>query len=126
MKIFKYLHPDRIDILKNQAIRFTQPMFLNDRFEFKLDFSQMISPEKYENLIDYYLEESNANDEFQKSISETLNEVISQINDPAVALIFQSLKNENIDTWKNTIKDSLTLIKPLFIQISNSSSGAFK
>jgi len=33
MIVFKYLHPDRIDVLKNGLIRFTQPAALNDPFE---------------------------------------------------------------------------------------------
>src|ERR1051326_1348432 len=33
MLVYKYLHPDRIDVLDNSAIRFTQPAALNDPFE---------------------------------------------------------------------------------------------
>ncbi|MEK6303336.1 MAG: DUF2971 domain-containing protein [Acidobacteriota bacterium] len=33
MIVYKYLHPDRIDVLENSAIRFTQPAALNDPFE---------------------------------------------------------------------------------------------
>ena len=35
MIVFKYLHPDRIDVLKNGLIRFTQPAALNDPFELR-------------------------------------------------------------------------------------------
>ncbi|MGZ5054895.1 MAG: DUF2971 domain-containing protein [Methylobacter sp.] len=31
--LYKYLHPDRVDVLKNLKIRFTQPKALNDPFE---------------------------------------------------------------------------------------------
>jgi hypothetical protein len=31
--VYKYLHPKRIDVLKNNSIRFTQPAVLNDPFE---------------------------------------------------------------------------------------------
>jgi hypothetical protein len=33
MIVYKYLHSDRIDVLENAAIRFTQPAALNDPFE---------------------------------------------------------------------------------------------
>ena len=33
MYLYKYLPPDRIDVLENAAIRFTQPDQLNDPFE---------------------------------------------------------------------------------------------
>jgi hypothetical protein len=33
MLVYKYLHPDRIDVLKNGVIRFTQASALNDPFE---------------------------------------------------------------------------------------------
>lgn len=33
MIVYKYLHPDRIDVLRNNKIRFTQPAALNDPFE---------------------------------------------------------------------------------------------
>jgi hypothetical protein len=35
MSLYKYLVPDRIDILQNRSIRFTQHMALNDPFEMK-------------------------------------------------------------------------------------------
>lgn len=33
MIVYKYLHPDRIDVLENATIRFSQPIILNDPFE---------------------------------------------------------------------------------------------
>lgn len=35
MNLYKYIIPDRIDVLKNQSIRFSQHMALNDPFEMK-------------------------------------------------------------------------------------------
>jgi hypothetical protein len=37
--VYKYLHPDRIDVLENGLIRFTQPDLLNDIFEALPDYS---------------------------------------------------------------------------------------
>ena len=35
MRLFKYLHPDRTDVLRNHAIRFSSPKVLNDPFEMR-------------------------------------------------------------------------------------------
>lgn len=35
MPLYKYLHPDRTDVLRNQSIRFSSPAVLNDPFELK-------------------------------------------------------------------------------------------
>jgi hypothetical protein len=32
--VYKYVTPERVDILRNSSIRFTQPIALNDPFEF--------------------------------------------------------------------------------------------
>lgn len=35
MILYKYLHPDRLDVLRDRTIRFTQPGDFNDPFEFR-------------------------------------------------------------------------------------------
>lgn len=45
MKLYKYLHPDRIDVLKNRSIRFSPPNAFNDPFEFKPVISNIASDE---------------------------------------------------------------------------------
>ena len=44
MYLYKYLNPDRVDVLKQRRIRFTQPSALNDPFEFKPLFARIIDP----------------------------------------------------------------------------------
>jgi hypothetical protein len=44
---YKYLHPSRIDVLRDNRIRFTQPAALNDPFE-----SNPIGDELRQSLID--------------------------------------------------------------------------
>ena len=39
MIVYKYLHPNRMDVLANSSIRFTQPAALNDPFETLPDFT---------------------------------------------------------------------------------------
>jgi hypothetical protein len=48
MPLFKYLHPDRTDVLLGQSIRFSSPVVLNDPFELKPHFAALASPEHME------------------------------------------------------------------------------
>lgn len=41
--LYKYVTPERTDILKNLKIRFTQPSALNDPFEFNLAFKELLT-----------------------------------------------------------------------------------
>lgn len=41
MRLYKYLHPDRIDVLRNGTIRFSSPKVLNDPFELKPHISAL-------------------------------------------------------------------------------------
>ncbi|MGF7141534.1 DUF2971 domain-containing protein [Roseimarinus sediminis] len=43
MKVYKYLCPDRIDVLENMSIRFTQAIYLNDPFESLPFISKLMS-----------------------------------------------------------------------------------
>ena len=50
MKIFKYLEPDRIDVLEFSRIRFSQPAYLNDPFE-SLPFLSKLMSESDANIL---------------------------------------------------------------------------
>lgn len=43
MKLYKYLHPDRLDILREGMIRFTQPSAFNDPFEMNPHIEAIVS-----------------------------------------------------------------------------------
>ena len=47
MVFYKYVSPERIDILQNRLIRFTQPNAMNDPFEAKPHFYKLGSKEKF-------------------------------------------------------------------------------
>ncbi|MFC0179034.1 DUF2971 domain-containing protein [Thorsellia kenyensis] len=65
MRIFKYFHPDRIEVLESGKIRFTQPSDLNDPFELKPNVKEISSKENIvtllmeaiseEKIIEYYM-----------------------------------------------------------------------
>lgn len=54
MLIYKYLHPDRIDLLQDLHIRFTQPSLFNDPFEMNPYISEIATEEE----IDIHLEKN--------------------------------------------------------------------
>lgn len=45
MSLYKYLHPDRTDVLQNQSIRFSSPAVLNDPFELKPHLAAIATPD---------------------------------------------------------------------------------
>lgn len=50
MILYKYLQPDRIDVLKNAELRFTQPDEFNDAFDSTPLFEQLGSREDFEEI----------------------------------------------------------------------------
>ncbi|NMZ34065.1 DUF2971 domain-containing protein [Pseudomonas proteolytica] len=52
MKIFKYVHPQRLDVLENKMICFSTPHQLNDPFELKPHIRDIATQETYNSLIE--------------------------------------------------------------------------
>lgn len=68
MALYKYVKADRIDILRNGLIRFTQPSALNDPWEFQPYIDKLMSDEVWENEIrNKAMEHLNGVDLFKKS-----------------------------------------------------------
>ena len=49
-KLYKYVEPERIDILENKLIRFTQPSALNDPFELQSLFEELFTEDDLRSL----------------------------------------------------------------------------
>ena len=59
MKLYKYLSPNRIDVLTDCRIRYTQPGAFNDPFEAKPHITTIVEPDKAERRVDeIFLEET--------------------------------------------------------------------
>ena len=56
MRLFKYLTPERTDVLKNQSIRFTQAKYLNDPFEWLPFVNRLMSEIAAKNFYTNYIE----------------------------------------------------------------------
>lgn len=97
-KLYKYVPMERVDILRNLNIRFTQPSALNDPFEFNLLFTEIVSIQE---LRDQYTkidinevikEELNKLPEYQRAI---LNAVPKDVLDSFLKTTMSSLFNSN-------------------------------
>ena len=101
MILYKYLHPDRVDVLKNRQIRFTQPGDFNDPFEFRPQIA---------NLADDSFVRKQVEDNFERILDQELAKVGSLI-DPAT---FESLR-PLLRTQKHRLPAIVKLLHPQLI-----------
>jgi hypothetical protein len=95
MNAFKYLPPDRTDILVNQCIRFTQPKYLNDPFEFLPFISRVMDEDDAHNLYSQLIEPVlNEHGDRKLTIEDIPIEFRSQIPDDIVNQITNLTINE--------------------------------
>jgi uncharacterized protein (DUF2249 family) len=91
MKVFKYLGPERIDILENRNIRFTQAKYLNDPFESLPFISKLMSDTDSSSL-------------YKKSI----NPIIEEIGDRKLSI--KDIPIESRDQIPQEVIDHLSTI----------------
>jgi len=77
MELYKYVPPERVDILENLYIRFTQPSSLNDPGEFSVQIKKLINDDTLENTLDEGfekgLEHATMIENLQKEFKNSLN-----------------------------------------------------
>lgn len=71
-KIYKYVPPERIDILENLLIRITQPKYLNDPFDAVLSFKKVVEKE-------LFLKHFNSENLFEKIVT-NFDDSLSEFN----------------------------------------------
>lgn len=79
MHLYKYLAPDRIDVLTNRLLRFTQPGDLNDPYEASFVFEAMIPPERLGALVDHTYKDLDESGELGRLFSEAVDEQLDQV-----------------------------------------------
>lgn len=147
--LYKYVTPERIDILENLKIRFTQPSALNDPFEFNLSFQELVSEKELfdkvtldkELIIRQAFEKlpeeqrailSNMRPEFHKLFAVNLEQIISfenikKINNDFIRPHASRIKNE-ISSGLNKSIGILSLssrcsIPPMWASYADNSKG---
>ncbi len=85
MMLFKYLHPDRIDVLRNAMICFSQPSRLNDPFECKPHIQAIATQEE----IDSSLNEQTSDEKILEKYKEFPREVRRKMSLPEFSRQFR-------------------------------------
>ena len=115
--LYKYVTPERIDILKNLNIRFTQPSALNDPFEFNLSFQELISSTQ----IHDHFSSTGAEQTFQNILSKMSHdekEIINQLSSTQLADLKSNLAN-NFLSLSNIERINKEYIKPNTPRVKN-------
>lgn len=104
MIVYKYLHPDRIDVLRNTQIRFTQPAALNDPFEVMPNLTEV--RRFFDKLAKHFGQGTDlvGPDDYFVSIEQTITDTFGRWNaDNASELAFLSLskKRNNLLMWSH-------------------------
>lgn len=101
-RLYKFLHNERIDVLKNQQIRFTQPSALNDPFELKPLFEILFSSEQLDEILNpsFSLFEEALRKEYTKLTDQQRSQV-------PIEYVLSMVKSNPI-----ILEESLRLIRP--------------
>ncbi|MGV3659575.1 MAG: DUF2971 domain-containing protein [Prosthecobacter sp.] len=78
MILYKYLSPDRLDVVRNRTIRFTQPSGLNDPFECKPPLQSLDKDPQIRSLVE---------ERFEELVEAELKEYGSLFGDSAVNML---------------------------------------
>ncbi|SET43997.1 Protein of unknown function [Nitrosomonas marina] len=103
-KLYKFLSPERIDILNNKLIRFTQPSALNDPFELQPVFGEIFSDKEMDDMlkIDFKLVEEELNKKLSHLQRRERKKLVKK-------LVSQAQKNPQ--TLQEEIKNIIPIIK---------------
>lgn len=102
MRLYKYVSPERTDVLKNWLIRFTQPTSFNDPFETFPYLQSLGTPEQYEDLGENLAEEfASALSESNVPLHAILERGLSSIEDPELReTLYAPLSSENVEVLR--------------------------
>jgi len=103
MPLFKYLHPDRIDVLHGRSIRFSSPAVLNDPFELKPHLAALASPEHMESEIAL---------RFPELVREELEKLPLEVRSLVSAEALQELLLHQLPQMKRNIQDMAEILAP--------------
>lgn len=114
------MHPDRIDILRNLRVRFTQPNLLNDPFESSPKVEKIIEGSDFINNFQQLFTQ----DELSQIVDESMQQVLKENNLESlnqtniIELISNFTKNNLIKVINPFVGDFLNTISPEMLQQS--------
>jgi Protein of unknown function (DUF2971) len=108
MILYKYLHPDRVDVLEQKMVRFTQPGDFNDPFEFRPYIESAASDEavrdyveaNFDKIVDAELAKYDAL--LQPGIGRALREM-ARLNKSSVLEFFRHLEPQGLKSFAPSI-----------------------
>ncbi|HDY7648843.1 TPA: DUF2971 domain-containing protein [Vibrio vulnificus] len=118
MKLYKYLHPDRIDVLKNRAIRFSPPNAFNDPFEFKPVISGLAS----DSYIDAYMKE-NLDSMVESELSKLPEHIRSQIPNSKFQELVKLYVKNNSEVFNAVMNKAKEHVSAALTETSNELIG---
>ncbi len=107
MIVYKYLHPDRLDVLSNGRIRFTQPAVLNDPFETLPAFTAFRDTQQKEIALDFShkIEIFDAlgikTDELLNHLFDSVYDKVAELFSPHFGILSLSRRRDNILMWSH-------------------------
>ncbi len=110
-KIYKYVFPDRVDVLENNRIRFTQPKYLNDPFDMHLSLRRLIPTKEFDGIF-------NAEKYYEKFIS-SFNDNLSKNNFPYSFEKMVEYQGKDIEEFKRELINGFDNITRLFTTENN-------
>jgi len=116
--LYKYLDPERIDVLSSSHIRFTQPADFNDPFEFRPVISSAISKEEMDAAIERDLEKM-----VLEKIQNIPAEIRSQITPFQLEAITRQLYKDHWPFLKEQLKKMGSEASRIFIDKANTLIG---
>lgn len=103
MKLYKYLNAERLDILQNEVIRFTQPNAFNDPFEIASTVNGIFGPQT--NPIEGALDKSNVGRTIMDLMGLGAGQVLQQYFSTMFGVLSLTEKPDNLLMWAHYSDD---------------------
>ncbi|WP_394192600.1 DUF2971 domain-containing protein [Pseudoalteromonas atlantica] len=116
--LFKYLEPDRIDVLASGHIRFTQPADFNDPFEFQPVISSVASKEELDKAMDEDLKTI-----VQEELQKLPSEIRTQISPAQLEAVTRKLYEQHWPSLKTKLKEMGSETTRVFVDKANTLIG---
>jgi hypothetical protein len=116
--LYKYLDPDRVDVLASNHIRFTQPADFNDPFEFRPVISSLASRSEMDELMDLEIGEL-----IQTELNKIPVELRNVITPAQLEITTRQLYDQCWPMIKSKFKEMGGIASKVFIKKSNTLIG---
>ncbi len=114
--LYKYVVPDRVDVLDGAAIRFTPPLNTNDIFEVRQSFDLIMGPK-----MEAYFKEIAADSDYEDPLREALDEEgLGFVSHGEAKAFFAHITGENVETALRKQMNEFLGVLPGFINTPES------